>query len=335
MLDRGVVLLADRLYCKEKDFDLNSNKLEQISDDYFSDIFNALRNIAPRIVHYNSPAELIDNAHKHKKDIVFTVYGGHSSRNRLALVPAICEAYGIKYVGADAYNRIICQDKNVSKELAKRKGLKVPNAILGSCLEDFAAIESLIFPVVVKPLMEGSSIGISKKSLCSNIHEATLLALDVLNKYQQPVLVEEFISGHEIVVCCIGNSKEIKLCEAVEVYNPQDENYFHHCLYTNDIKHSNTVETKHRIITEKLPEFTMRRLEAIFTSFGKMDFMRIDGRVYKNDFIFIEFTPDAYIGGHSSFADVYRAKGLTYERVLQDIIETASIDSQIQFPIQR
>ena len=53
------------------------------------------------MTHYNTLKEFIDNVRQHKHDLVFTIYGGRRSGKRMALVPAICESYGIKFVGAD------------------------------------------------------------------------------------------------------------------------------------------------------------------------------------------------------------------------------------------
>lgn len=78
--------------------------------------------------------------------------------------------YNIKYVGADVYNRIICQDKNISKELAKKAGILVPDSVTINSLDNLNTfnLHLLKYPVVIKPLMEGSSIGITKNSLCQN-----------------------------------------------------------------------------------------------------------------------------------------------------------------------
>ena|SRR6266481_343282 len=59
--------------------------------------------IAGRVVHYANLRDFVDNLHHHREAIVFPYWFGALSRSRHSLVPAICEAYGIVYVGADAY----------------------------------------------------------------------------------------------------------------------------------------------------------------------------------------------------------------------------------------
>jgi D-alanine-D-alanine ligase len=168
MIDINVVLIADRIEKKEN---MDSYDLEKISDEYFKQIHGALERVCKNVIHYNSLVDFIDNIEKHKHDLVFSIYGGEKSRNRLALVPAICEAYDIKFIGPDAYDRIICQDKDISKELAKKLKLKTPKSITVLPNEKITnhIFNNLNFPVVVKPLYEGSSIGINEHSFCKDI----------------------------------------------------------------------------------------------------------------------------------------------------------------------
>lgn len=324
MIDYNMVLIADRIENK-KSLNMNSDKLEQISDDYFYQIFNSLQRISRGVKHYNDLPSFINNIHKHKHDIVFTIYGGNSSRNRMALVPGICESYDIKYVGADVYNRIICQDKNISKELAKKYGLLIPNSITINSLGDIynLNIEACDYPVVIKPLMEGSSIGITKSSLCTDSSNITNIIKDLYQRYRQPVLIEKFIPGKEVVTCLVGNKKNICLAEMVEVCVENDDTYFDNNLYTGEIKHQNKVNTYHKIITPVIDDSIMNTIKQVFTSFGKMDYMRIDGKIYNNKFYMIEFTPDASLGSHCSFKDVYQAFGKNYDMLMEDIINSS------------
>lgn len=324
MLEFQMVLIADRIG-EKKDLDMESDALEQIGDDYFFKIYNSLNNIAPKVTHYNDLPTFIDNISKHKNDIVFTIYGGNASRNRMALVPGICESYGIKFVGADVYNRIICQDKNISKELAKQLGFLTPSNLTVSSHSDIDSlnITTLDLPVVIKPLMEGSSIGIMDDCLCTDAINLKNKLTYMYDKYKQPIMIEQFIPGKEIVTCMVGSSQNIRLAEMVEVCVAGDEKYFDEHLYTGEIKHQDKVNTYHRIITSEVDTEIMNKMKNAFTSFGKMDYMRIDGKMHGGNFYLIEFTPDASLGPHCSFQDIYTSRNKTYEDLLEDIIKSA------------
>ena len=79
-----------------------------------------------KVHHYQGPATLAGHARRHKEDVVLAIYGGQRSRNRMALVPAICETFGLRFIGPDVYGRIIAQDKEISKRLASDCGLRTP-----------------------------------------------------------------------------------------------------------------------------------------------------------------------------------------------------------------
>lgn len=327
-----IVLLADRIFKSSNSIDINSCDLEKISDEYFFSIYKSLNKIASKVTHYNTLQCFIDSIKLHKDEVVFTIYGGAVSRNRMGLVPGICEAYNIKFVGGDVYVRMISQDKQISKEIARRFNIKTAEYILIETQDQIKSLDLFITPpVVVKPNLEGSSIGIDTKSLCYSIKDMKAKAKETLTKFKQPILIEKYLEGKEVVVCIIGSDEEIHLFEVVEVYNTKDDNYFMNRLYTAEEKHMST-ELKHRVITNQLKTDDRNKLIKLYQSLGKLDFMRFDGRIKNGDFYFIEQTPDAYIGHKSSFSDIYKIRGKSYEDLLLDIINISLDRYHIQDP---
>ena len=183
--------------------------LEQSDRDTVEELLKAITALGRRAVHYQSPQELAENAEMHKNDVVLSIYGGASSRNRMALVPAICESFGLKFIGPDVYGRVIAQDKEVTKRLALESGLKTPSWRVIRNLEHLSIFNRFTFPCVLKPLLEGSSIGISQANLVDNVDEAKRLAQNLLVDLRQPVLVEEFVAGRETALVAIENGAEV------------------------------------------------------------------------------------------------------------------------------
>ena len=129
MINKNVVLIADRV----ADFDsisIENKNLECIPPAYFDQIFNGLAQVSPKVTHYNSPQEFCTNMSSHKKDIVLSVWSGIGGKFRKGLVPSICEANNICYVGADPYVHIVCQDKYLTKNIASLFGIKSANDVL-------------------------------------------------------------------------------------------------------------------------------------------------------------------------------------------------------------
>jgi len=317
-----IVLIADRTFSNHELSNIEGNELEMISNEYFEDIFNSLTKICRNVVHYQSPKELIDNAHKHKEDLVVTIFGGKDSRNRMALVPAICESYGIKFVGADVYARIVCQDKFLSKEFARRFNIKSPDSILIDSNSPYVAIENLNLPLVVKPNFEGSSIGIKDNSKVNSFSDA-LEMISLLKKGFDSILVEEFISGKEVCICIVGNKNNIRMFDVMEVYFEEDETFLYNRIYSAREKHLTNKSMNHRNITEELNPNQQKSILDLFHALGKADYMRIDGRINTEGFSLIELTPDGYLGSDSSFADACKNRNISYENLLIMIINTA------------
>lgn len=327
---KSIVLIADRLFTDEYDVSFAASNLEKIPDEYFYGLFNALCEICGHeITHYNSPRELIDNAHKHKDDIVFTVYGGEHSRNRMALIPAICESYHINFIGADTYARILCQDKYLSKVYCERFGLKTAKSFLLESINDIELVNDLCFPIILKPNMEGSSIGITEESIVMNMAQAISLAERLFSVHKQSIIAEEFIAGKEVSFYIVGKNNHYSLFSALEIYIEGDEQYFCEHLYSAEIKHHSD-RIRHREITQEIRKEDIDIIKQIFTSLGKMDYMRIDCRLRHGELYLIELTPDAYIGPHSGFADIANMSGITYKELLQLVINTAYDVNQSQ-----
>lgn len=128
-MDKNVILIADRV----SDFNnitVSNRNLECIPPTYFNQIFEGLSKICPKVMHYDSPHEFCCNLDKHKDDIILSIWSGIGSKFRKGLIPSICEANNICYVGADPYVHILCQDKFITKVISSQFGIASAESIL-------------------------------------------------------------------------------------------------------------------------------------------------------------------------------------------------------------
>ncbi|HEY6598539.1 MAG TPA: hypothetical protein VIZ30_04475, partial [Pseudomonadales bacterium] len=122
-------------------------------------------------------------------ELVFNICEGLAGYGREAQVPAILDVYGIAYTFADPLAASVCLHKGWSKLIVRAAG--VPTA-------DFAVIESpadiarvdLDFPLLGKPIAEGTGKGVTPRSVVRSRPELQKLANELLDHYKQPVLVE-------------------------------------------------------------------------------------------------------------------------------------------------
>jgi D-alanine-D-alanine ligase len=150
-----------------------------------------------------------------RPDIVFNMAEGSFGPCREGHVPSILEYLGIPYTASDPLTLNLCLDKARAKEVLSFHGL--PTARFRVVTEKSFSFNSLHYPMLVKPLFEGSSIGIRNDSLVYTRREMRDRVCWVLDRFHEPALVEEFLPGREFTVAILGNGDEARVLPIVEI----------------------------------------------------------------------------------------------------------------------
>lgn len=317
---QSLVIISDRVENREG-INIFSNNLEFSSPTVFNALQEAAENLFAKVYYYDSPKEFLNNISMHGDDIVLsTIWSGTDTRNRKIYVPSICEAYGIKYVGADAFAQALCADKSLCKKYCLSHGINVPKDItMRRNSKNYELLNSLQYPVVVKPNFEGASMGISDNNLVYCKVDAENL-LDVLFQKYEEVLVEEYIEGTEISACIVGNNEQIKLFEVVKLLL-DGKDYFTDQIWGYESKKGGKVHVTREIITQMISDDMKQSFIDLFISLGKIDFMRIDGRIYNNNFYLIELTPDCSLHPECFMYFAFKNNGYSFEDMIRILIE--------------
>jgi D-alanine-D-alanine ligase len=150
-----------------------------------------------------------------KPDIVFNFAEGLGGPSRESHVPTFCEFWGIPYTGSDPLTLGVCLDKARTKETLTHHGIPTP---------EFQVVESpgqlsrgIELPVIVKPLHEGSSKGISQRSFCATWPDVEAEVRRVVERYDEPAIIERFLSGREFTVAVLGNDGDGRVLPIVEL----------------------------------------------------------------------------------------------------------------------
>jgi D-alanine-D-alanine ligase len=149
-------------------------------------------------------------------DAVFNICEGLKGVSREAQVPALLEAYDIPYVFSDPLTLALCLDKAMTKRVLRDAGVSTA---------DFAVIETeadigkvtLAFPLFLKPVSEGSGKGVDARSRVADKIELDCVARDLLARFRQPVLVEEFLPGREFTVGITGTGDAASVLGVIEI----------------------------------------------------------------------------------------------------------------------
>jgi len=147
---------------------------------------------------------LVEKLPKYKADICFNICEGYYGDSREAQVPALLEMLRIPYTGSRVLALALALDKPMTKRILHWHSLPTP------VFQEFDRVDSpldddLKFPLFVKPSHEGTSMGVSAKSVVKNEDEMREQIGFIIHKYRQPALVETYIEGREVTVGMVGN----------------------------------------------------------------------------------------------------------------------------------
>jgi len=257
-------------------------------------------------------------------DLVFNIAEGFRGRNRESQVPALLELLDIPYTGSDPATLSIALDKGLAKKIVRQHGVHTPAFQLMASGKE-RLLKELAFPLIVKPVAEGSSKGVVPKSVCQTEAELRDVVREMSAKYQQPALVEEYIAGREFTVALLGERRPKALPPMEIVFHDATERHwvysFEHKLDWNDrIKYE---------VPAKLDPAQSEKLKSAargaFMALGCRDVARIDfrmdekGRVY-----FLECNPlPGLTPGWSDLCLIAQASGMDYRTLIGEILSGA------------
>lgn len=149
-------------------------------------------------------------------DMVFNIAEGLYGLGRESAVPAVLDAHRIPYVFSDPMTLALTLHKGMTKRVVRDLGLATPDFAVVADMEQAEAV-NLPFPLFAKPVAEGTGKGVESASKIRD--QAGLLAVcrDLLQKYDQPVLVETYLPGREFTVGVVGNGAGAKVVGVMEI----------------------------------------------------------------------------------------------------------------------
>ena len=178
--------------------------------------------------------------------------------NREAQVPALLELLGIPYTGSDPAAMSLTLDKSLAKQIV-RAGRTASRRRRWSCATGKERLaKGLTFPLMVKPVAEGSSKGISGARWSRARPSCARSARELIQKYKQDALVEAYLPGREFTVALLGESKP-KALPAMEVIfiDPSRK----HPIYDFDCKFNGGASSYN--VPAKVDEPLARELERV------------------------------------------------------------------------
>ncbi len=277
---------------------------------------------------------LVTALNERQPELVFNLaesFGGKSALE--SNVAALLNLLDLRYTGSSPAGLLLAGDKALSKKVLSFHGVKTPEfATVYRGALDWAG--DITFPVIVKPPQEDASLGVTGKSVVSDIKQL-LEQIDALQaEFQQPALVEQFVEGREFYVGVLGNAN----AEALPVIEldftgfPADKPK----IASWEAKWGDDGEgagaefagTK-SIFPEHLDEELDERMKKVavdaFHALRLRDYARVDLRVTDAGEIYvIEVNPNCYLEKESEFARAAAKGGHEYDALIARIVELAA-----------
>lgn len=152
-------------------------------------------------------------------DLVFNIAEGAGGRGREAQVPALLELYGVGYTFADPLACAATLDKAVAKRIVRDHGLPTPGFHVVRRRADLDGLDRLAlrYPLFAKPVAEGTGKGVWDTSRAETPAQLRQVCAQLLERFRQPVLVEEFLPGREFTVAVLGNGDGARALGTLEV----------------------------------------------------------------------------------------------------------------------
>lgn len=238
------------------------------------------------LVEADEDAFLKLKALKNKIDLVFNIAEGIRGDARESHIPAFCEMLNIPHTASGALTLAITLDKARTKEILSYSNIAVPKFQVFND-ENEKLSENLNFPLIVKPLREGSSRGIRNSNIVNSEKELKSKIKELTENYRQPAIAEEFIEGREFTAAVIenGSPKVLPIVEITFDYLPKHikkiDSYEVKWIYDNPNSKIDPLVCPAELDRETEDKIKKISLDA-FNALGCKDWCRIDMRLDKN-----------------------------------------------------
>lgn len=266
-----------------------------------------------------------------KIGIAFNYAEGIFGSDREAQIPAILEMLSIPYTGSPPLVQAIGLDKGKTKEILMANNIQtLPFQVFKSPADKLN--HGLFFPLIVKPLSQGSSAGISNKSVVFTEEECQKQVKYIWDTFNQPAMAEPFLTGREFSVPLLGNPpKVLPIIESIHSRLPKE----YLPLDSLEVKWFFEEESSGAnfscpaVVSDELKKKIEQICIASWNAIGYRDLCRIDLRCNgSEDPYVLEINSPAgmippEVSTTSYFPFSARKAGMEYDVLLKSIIETA------------
>jgi D-alanine-D-alanine ligase len=262
-------------------------------------------------------------------DIIFNL--ADQFRNNRAFdqnIASFLEMHGLPFTGCGSTGLTLCKHKAISKKILGYHRIRVPEFTVIARGKRCARPARLKFPILIKPLKEEASYGISQASFVETDEQFKERVAFIHNSWNCDVIAEEYIEGRELYVGVLGNHRleVFPIRELVFKEVPPDEPKIATYKAKWDEEYRKKWGLQNQFAEALDPALatditqTAKRIYRLLTIDG---YARVDFRVTSaNEIYFIEANPNPHLAADEDFAQSAQKAGLAYPQLIERIIRT-------------
>ncbi len=254
-------------------------------------------------------------------ELVFNIAEGMHGLGRESLIPSLLDAYAIPCVFSDPMVMALTLHKGMAKRVIRDAGLPTADFLVVERLEDLDGFSGFGERMFAKPVAEGTSKGVSELSVISSTAQLRTVCEKLLKRYNQPVLVEEFLPGREVTIGIVGREASATALGVMEI------NYLTEGpeIYCYETKEEYETRVRYRPVSDGLYFEAVDLALQAYRTLGLRDAGRVDLRQDASGRLnFIEVNPLPGLNPvHSDLPILSRMHGITFEKLMGMILDAA------------
>ena len=289
----------------------------EISRRSGKNIFNALKNLG----YINAElVEVDENIAKtlREKNIELVYNAMHGKFGEDGCIQGMLEVMGIPYTGCGVMASAVCMNKEFTKNVLKEAGIPLIKSVLVRKDESYKEkIKGLKYPFMLKPVSEGSSLGMYKVNTPDEMEECFKKSLE----YGQDVMVEEYLEGKSVTVGVLEDGEKMFATEILE-FRTKTEWYDYEAKYTAGM-------TEFVLPAELSEEMTKKVKQIAIDSFNACackGVSRVDFLVTEDMPYVLEINTSPGMTDLSDLPAQSKAMGIDYDTLVQIILNGASLN---------
>lgn len=233
------------------------------------------------------------------------------------------EQLGIPYTGSGVLASALAMDKAMTKRIWMASGISTPKFMMLDVSSDWAAVAAYLeLPLIVKPVHEGSTMGLTKVTDVSQLQQAYELAA----RFDDAVIAEQFIDGLEVTCAMLGKEEHARALPLIRIVAPEANYDYQHKYFTDDTQY---------FCPSGLPVEQEKNIQdmvtASYRALGCRGWGRADVMVRNSDnkAFLLEMNTSPGMTSHSLVPMAAKQAGLSFAELCLEILKMAELELHV------